>query len=103
MSFQVEATDMNGNPVTTFNQPFTMTLHYDEVIWQEAGIKSEESLNLFFWDGKQWLNLLPCTGCSLNTNENQLTIILDHLTEFALLSEPTYASHEIYLPLITNR
>jgi hypothetical protein len=83
-SFQIDATDSNGSPMTQFNEPFTITLNYNDADWQQAGITAEESLNLYYWDGSQWLYLLPCDGCSLDTQNNVMTIVLDHLTEFAL-------------------
>jgi hypothetical protein len=118
-SFQVEGTDNNGLPMTSFNEPFTMTVRYEEQDWQAAAIASEESLTLAYWNGSQWVNLLPCAGCSLNTTDNRLTILLDHLTEFALFGQaepitptptatvtatPTEATkgYHIYLPLTSR-
>jgi hypothetical protein len=34
----------------------------------------------------QWIGLLPCAGCSLDTVNNRLIAVLDHLTEFGLLA-----------------
>jgi hypothetical protein len=46
----------------------------------------EHDLNLTFWNGSAWLNVLPCAGCGVDTVNNRLTAVLDHFTEFALLS-----------------
>ncbi|RMF30759.1 MAG: hypothetical protein D6759_11320, partial [Chloroflexi bacterium] len=86
-SFRIEAVDAGGNPVTRFQKPFTITIHYRDANWRQAGIAPESSLNLAFWDGSKWVNLLPCQGCSLDTQKNILTVVLDHLTPFALLGE----------------
>ena len=84
-SFTLVATDGSGNPVTTFSTPFTITLNYEDSDWQAAGIPDESLLNLYYWDGSQWAGVLPCDGCSLDTVNNQLTAVLDHLTGFALM------------------
>jgi hypothetical protein len=84
-SFDISATDTNGNPVTSFSQTFNMTVAYADTDWQNAGIANETTLNVYWWDGAAWNALLPCTGCSHNTDDNEFVISLDHLTEFALL------------------
>jgi hypothetical protein len=40
------------------------------------------------WNGTAWIAILPCAGCSLDTVNNRITAVLDHLTEFALLVNP---------------
>ncbi len=90
-SFTLEATDANGAPVTTFNGRFTITLNYQDGDWQAAGIPDENNLNLYYWDGAAWVAVLPCAGCSLDTVNNRITAVLDHLTEFALLGNPLAA------------
>jgi hypothetical protein len=84
-SFTLEAT-VGGQPVTHFTGPFTLTLTYEDSDWQAAGISDENQLNLYCWDGSGWVGLLPCDGCSLDIVNNQLTAVLDHLTEFGLLA-----------------
>lgn len=98
-SFQVDATDNNGNPVTNFNADFTMQIYYSELDWVHAGVAEETALNLAYWDENtgQWIELLPCDGCTLDTQNNIITIILGHLTEFALLGEARYT---VYIPLV---
>jgi len=87
-AFAIEATDQSGQPVTTFTRPFTLTLTYNDEDWQSAGISSEEKLNLYFWNGNAWIALLPCAGCSRDTQANRILVLLDHLTEFGLLACP---------------
>ncbi|MGB0383473.1 MAG: VWA domain-containing protein [Ardenticatenaceae bacterium] len=87
VSFQLHATDANGNTITNFNQKFTIRIEYNDQDLLEMGI-AEESLSLFFWDGSQWVDLMTsCAQCSLDMQNNVLTIALDHLTEFALLGQ----------------
>jgi thermitase len=83
----LEATDAGGNPVTQFDLPYTLTLHYQDSDWQNAGISDENNLNLYYWNGSQWEAILPCVGCSLDTANNVLVAVLDHFTEFGLLGE----------------
>jgi len=73
--------------VTTFDQPYTITIHYDEADWQAAGIWPEAGLNLAYWDADTaaWVGLFPCAGCSLDTVNNVLVVVLDHLSEFAMV------------------
>jgi hypothetical protein len=87
-SFTMVATDATGRPVTTFADRFTITLNYQDSDWQTAGIPVEENLNLYYWDGAKWGAMLPCSGCALNMVGNHLTVVLEHLTEFALLGNP---------------
>jgi uncharacterized repeat protein (TIGR01451 family) len=104
-AFTIIARDLANNPVTTFDQPFTLVVTYQDSAWQNAGIANESALNLYFWNGSAWQAILPCADCSLDTNANRITVQLDHLTEFALLGPattqppPTIA---VYLPLINK-
>jgi len=59
-------------------------------------------LNLAFWNGNAWVKVLPCAGCGVDTVNNRLTAVLDHFTEFALLSGlPSVGDGKIrvYLPM----
>jgi hypothetical protein len=84
-SFILEATDLAGNPVTQFDQPYTLTLHYSDSDLEATGVWPEASLNLYFWDGVMWQPVLPCSGCSLDLDTNTLVAVLNHLTDFAVL------------------
>ena len=83
--FSLEAADAQG-PVTTFNEPFSMTVKYDSTDLVYAGIDDPSKLNLSFWNGLNWENVLPCTGCSNDTGNSTITVVIDHVTEFALLA-----------------
>jgi hypothetical protein len=102
-SFDISATDTKGNPMTNFSQTFNMTVAYADADWQNAGITDETTLNVYWWDGAAWNGLLPCTGCSHNTDDNEFVISLDHLTEFALLGvkPPTPTPTNTPTPTIT--
>jgi uncharacterized repeat protein (TIGR01451 family) len=102
LAFEINALDTDGQPVTQFNQPFTLTTTYTETAWQDAGIANEEDLNLYYWNGSAWKAILPCTGCTHDTATNIITVLLDHLTEFALLvpAEGEGGGQKVYLPVI---
>lgn len=103
-SFDISATDTHGNPVTSFSQVFNMTIAYADADWQNAGITDETTLNVHWWDGATWNALLPCAGCSHDTDDNEFVISLDHLTEFALLGAkpPTPTPTNTPTPSPTN-
>lgn len=60
---------------------------------------SDQNLTLTFWNGSRWVNLMPCDGCSLNREKNELTIAVDHFTEFAMLGS---ARNRAYLPFVRS-
>ncbi|MCB8942174.1 MAG: hypothetical protein H6658_00215 [Ardenticatenaceae bacterium] len=99
-AFAVEVFDASTNsPIHSFNQPFQLTVKYQDTDWQNAGIEDESSLNIAWWNGGQWQPLLPCAGCSLDTANNEIVVMLDHLTEFGLFGVEIETA---YLPLITK-
>lgn len=99
-AFTVIARDLQDRPVTTFTKPYTLILTYQEKDWQNAGITQENALTLYFWNGNGWQALLPCNGCGLDTTANRITVLLDHLTEFALLGPQPLSTRTLYLPLV---
>lgn len=96
-SFTLEAVDGAGQVVTSFQQPYTLTVAYVD---DEIADMAEGSLNLAFWNGSNWAALLPCAGCSHDRGTNMITVKLDHFTEFALLGT---APQRVYLPAVTKR
>lgn len=87
MDCVLEATDGQGDPVTQFDPPYTLTLLYQDADWQDAGITDESTLNLYYWNGSRWEGVLLCAGCSLDTVNNKLVAVLDHFSEFGLMGE----------------
>ncbi len=85
-AFSLNALDSEGVPVNSFASPFRIALTYAEIDWLSTGIADEGTLNLYHWDGSTWVGLLPCEGCLLDTDNNQVVVMVDHLTEFALLA-----------------
>ena len=93
--FFLEGADEEGNPVTTFQQRYTLTVRYEDEWWQAAGVRREEDLNLYYWreQGLYWAPILPCPGCQVDTVGNRLIAVLDHFTEFALGPNPNGPPH----------
>ena len=87
MSCTLEATDAGGDPVTQFDPPYTLTLLYEDSDWQGAGVDDESTLNLYYWNGSQWQGILPCSGCSLDTDNNVLVAVSSHFSEFGFMGD----------------
>ena len=99
-SFELTAWDADG-PVTTFTEPLTVTLHYDEA---SLGVIPEDSLALYYWDESHssWLDAV--TTCSdgeytRDLEDDWLSVPICHLSEFALMG---FETAWLYLPLITR-
>ena len=102
-SFALSAYNPTGAPVTHFLDDFTLTVAYNDLGLQAAGIEDERLLNLYWWDGGAWQGLLPCDGCSHDTEGQRFTVVLDHLTEFAVLAgQPPVSRTRLYLPVIAR-
>lgn len=67
----------------TFDNPFSMTVGYSEA---QIGSLDEDSLNIYFWNenNNAWETFATST---LNTTNNTITILSNHLTLFATLGE----------------
>jgi hypothetical protein len=98
-AFTLTAT-ANGQVVTSFAKPFTLSVTYDNDDLAAAGITDPAQLNLVFWSGSAWQQILPCAGCSLDTANRRITVTLDHLTEFALVAPAGEGRAFVYLPLM---
>lgn len=99
LAFVIQAKNPDGTPVTNFAVPIRLTVNYADSDWQEAGLSAETNLNLFYWAEPNWIALLPCNGCSQDTEANTFDVVLDHLTLFALREGLPEQNH---LPLINR-
>jgi hypothetical protein len=52
----LEARDGGGSLVTQFSKPYTLTITYSDT---EASGLFEPGINLTYWNGSAWINLLP--------------------------------------------
>ncbi|MFT5197110.1 MAG: hypothetical protein ACI85U_004150, partial [Candidatus Promineifilaceae bacterium] len=104
-SFSIEATEVVGKvevQVTEFEESYSFTLSYEDWQWQSGGIGDEITLNVYIDTGKGWQPMLPCDGCSHDTEANEFVIETKQLGDFALLGEAADESGmtQIYLPMI---
>jgi Tol biopolymer transport system component len=99
-AFTLEARDGRGDAVTQFGQPLTLIVQYTDSELAAVGL-DEASLNLAFWNGNSWADLLPCDGCGVDADRNRIVVRLDHFTEFALLGQPAPSAEKprVFLPL----
>lgn len=98
-AFTIEAS-AGGSPVTDFAQPFTLTITYDDSDLQAAGISDPTQMNLVFWNGSAWEPILPCSGCAIDPATRTVTVVIDHLTEFALVAPAPEVDVQLFLPLV---
>src|SRR5690606_13593518 len=98
-AFSIQATNAAGEPVSEFDQPFTLTFDYTDADLPAACIdpQNEAQLDLYYWDdeAEQWV----ATGATVEPETNRLTAQLDHLTTFAVgvAQEPG-----VYLPSLAR-
>jgi hypothetical protein len=85
-AFNLSAYGPNGIPVNQFLGEFTVEVSYGELGDTAAGADRVETLNLYWWDGNTWQGLLPCEGCYHDIEGQRFIVVLDHLTEFAVLA-----------------
>jgi len=96
--FDIDVSNLAGEPITKLPNRFTLQVFYDEQTWQQLGVL-ESQLNLYYWDeaNETWEAILPCSGCEHNEENNQFLVQLDHLTSFAILGQKAEAT---YLPML---
>jgi surface protein len=94
MYFHIEAVDELG-PITDLTHPFTLTLSYDESALPVGMQEEDLILERYDTDLGDWVEL---SGV-VDTDANTVTVVLDHLSEFALIGPKI---ETIYLPLIIN-
>jgi hypothetical protein len=95
-SFTLEAIDTSGSSLTQTAQPYTMVISYTDSALKSLGIADESNLNLAYWNGSGWVDLLPCSGCALDTQANRLTVRTTRFAEFVLSG----ARPAIFVPLM---
>jgi hypothetical protein len=61
---------------------------------------NEQNLNLYKYVDENWIPMLPCTGCSLDTTNHVLIATLDGEGIYSVMAGPQTDNHQIYLPLV---
>lgn len=97
-SFSTSARTADGGSLDRFAAPITLVIDIPTVLAQNG----ETGLNVAYRDGVEWVNLLPCEGCSIS--ETQATLVTDRLGEFALVDVSDTGGNggdnTVYLPLV---
>jgi hypothetical protein len=83
VTFQITAVTDLGNPVTTFSKPVEIVLHFTD---QDVAGLNPADLGVYYWNttSSAWV-LIPSIVDMAN---HTITITLNHLTQFALLTTP---------------
>ncbi|MEO7911526.1 MAG: hypothetical protein ABIV47_17925, partial [Roseiflexaceae bacterium] len=98
LAFTLDGQQATGQPLTQFAQPYTMVISYTSAQLAAAGA-SAASLNLAYWNGNAWVNLLPCAGCSIDSAQHRVTVMVNHFTEFVLHGS---VAKQVFLPLVRH-
>jgi hypothetical protein len=100
LSFQLSAFDTEGDPIIDPEQPFTLTITYNENDLPEGTDEADLQLYRYDSDSNSWITL---EVLDRDPAVNQLIVQLDHLSEFALLAPASEdPSVFLYLPLIIH-
>jgi peptide/nickel transport system substrate-binding protein len=67
-------------PTPTFQQPITITLHYNE---EALGLVNETDLLLLWWDGADWVDA-ACGPYQRDLIDNILTVPICHFSQFTI-------------------
>ena len=59
----------------------------------------ESTINLYYYTDGEWIPVLPCTGCSLDTTNHRLIANLDNEGIYAVMESTTTS---VFLPLISR-
>ncbi len=91
--FAITAQTQNGAAVTQFKRSYMLVIEYSDA--DVAGI-DESQLALHYWSDAQqdWI-AVPGT---IDAANNTFTVVLDHLTVFALLERAATREEHLYLP-----
>ncbi len=97
--FNLSAYGPNGIPVSEFSGNFTFEVSYGGSDFTSSVAGRVDTLNLYWWDGDTWQGVLPCEGCYHDSAGQRFVVVLDHLTEFAVLSGELPYDFIQYLPV----
>lgn len=96
-------TSVAGQPVTQYGQPYTLRVSYTDDALAALKLKENE-LNVLAFNGGAWTPLLPCAGCSVNTQQNVITIVSNRPGELAVVGILSNGGggetkQKVYLPM----
>jgi PGF-pre-PGF domain-containing protein len=84
--FEITAETDDGELVTQFSEPITLTFTVTEEELEEAEVNLED-LRVFYWDEKAgaWIAL----PTRVDPETGKVTAVTDHFTVFAVMAKPT--------------
>lgn len=97
LAFDLRAADAAGNPIIEPDEPFTLTIHYDESALPAGTDETTLELYRYDADSEIWLALIVLAR---DPENDTLTVRLDHFSKFVLLVEAADTSYQINLPLV---
>ncbi len=100
-SFRLDAQTSDGQPVTTFQRPYTLILHYTDADVRERDL-DETDLTLLAWDGQSWTPLPACPWCRIDSTNNTITVLFDQVGDIVLAGSvrSTPPLQYLFLPLV---
>jgi hypothetical protein len=113
VSFTLVIFDKDGNPVTEFEQPVTITMAFapgNRVAHQTTNT-SADNLVVRYWDGSAYVEVGPTTDCptcgyTIDANTGSAAVTFDRPAEFVLVNDPSGPAQDtdstLYLPLVTQ-
>jgi len=93
-SFDLSMADADGNPIIEISPTITLTLNYDDNDLPPHIDEVELTLQRYDIVLEDWVEL---TVIDRDMDDNWIMVELDHLTEFAILSDQPY---KVFLPLV---
>jgi subtilisin family serine protease len=100
--FTLSASTGNNQSVEQTQQPYEITVRYDDVDLTQAGITEEAGLTFVRWDAasSEWVDV----PTQVETTNNHVIGVTDRFGEFALVgTAPTAQGDErVYLPLVVR-
>jgi len=96
VAFKLSCEDKNGDPVTDFSPPLELTVSYKDSDIPPDTDEKDLKVKRFDEDKHNWVAVHKLTQ---DTNANTITVVLDHLSEFLLVSEADLLPNMVALPL----
>jgi hypothetical protein len=90
-AISLNAHSASGSAVTTFSQPYTITVEYED---EDVALVHEETLGLFQWD--QVMGLWTDLESALDTEANELAATSDQVGSYAVVGE----TEQVFLPFV---
>jgi hypothetical protein len=96
--FHLDAVNANGEPVTSFSTPMTLTVSYDES--KLPPFLNEADLQVYRYD-VGIPDLVPFPVINRDLVADKITVALDHFSEF-ILAAPRSIKYPGFFPLLVR-